>query len=191
MVIKDPWKKAKELLELLGNETRIEILRLLSEKQCYVSEISRELSVGQQAILRHLKKLSDSNFLKSFEEVIEEENRSRGRRRKYYTISDNSTFRLLINFSDEQFSIQLEESSDEDELDQIRYILDLWPGLEYFKKEIERIDNISNNLDKLKYVVDMIGRLDDEYNKHYLAIQFIKSLLNKLYKIKENIKTDI
>ncbi|MHA1830740.1 MAG: ArsR/SmtB family transcription factor, partial [Candidatus Helarchaeota archaeon] len=42
---KDIWKRAKKLLEILGNETRIEILRLLSQKQCYVSEISRELDV--------------------------------------------------------------------------------------------------------------------------------------------------
>ncbi|MHA1229673.1 MAG: ArsR/SmtB family transcription factor [Candidatus Helarchaeota archaeon] len=191
MPTKDPWERAKELLSILGNETRIEILRLLSQKQCYVSEISRELDVGQQAILRHLKLLSEFKFLDSFEEEIEDENRGRGRKRKYYTIADEFPFKLSIRFSDERFEIKLEEESDKDKLKECSKILETWPGLQYYKKELELINNIKNNFEKLRHVIDLIERLEKEKNYHELAIQYIDDLLAELNKMKENIKTEI
>ncbi|MHA1311686.1 MAG: ArsR/SmtB family transcription factor [Candidatus Helarchaeota archaeon] len=190
---KDIWKRAKKLLEILGNETRIEILRLLSQKQCYVSEISRELDVGQQAILRHLKLLSEFNFLESFEEQIEDENRGRGRKRKYYTLSEDFPFKkFLIDFSEEHFSIQLQDDQNLKEFsDSQDSLLESWPGLKFYERELAQINNIRNPVEKLKYVVDLMDRLRDEYDKHQIAIQYISKLLTKLDKLKEDIKSNI
>ncbi|WP_459839722.1 ArsR/SmtB family transcription factor, partial [Halolamina litorea] len=44
------------LLNLLGNENRRRILRLLSHKSCYVTEISEYLGVSPKAVIDHLRK---------------------------------------------------------------------------------------------------------------------------------------
>lgn len=48
------------LLDLLGNENRRRILRLLSHKPCYVTEISEYLGVSPKAVIDHLRKLEDA-----------------------------------------------------------------------------------------------------------------------------------
>lgn len=88
------------LLETLGNETRIRILKSLSMEPMYVSEISNLLQVGQQAILRHLRELEEIGLIESYKgESI------RGPDRKYYKIKD----RLLIEISiqPDNFKIKL------------------------------------------------------------------------------------
>ncbi|RLM32686.1 ArsR family transcriptional regulator, partial [Haloferax sp. Atlit-109R] len=43
------------LLDLLGNENRRRILRLLATKPCYVTEISEYLDVSPKAVIDHLR----------------------------------------------------------------------------------------------------------------------------------------
>ena len=79
------------LLETLGNETRIRILQLLSREPMYVSEISRTLRVGQQAVLRHLQELEELGLIKSYKgESI------RGPERKYFRINKNLALEIII-----------------------------------------------------------------------------------------------
>jgi len=79
------------LLETLGNETRIRILQLLSREPMYVSEISRTLRVGQQAVLRHLQELEELGLIKSYKgESI------RGQERKYFRINKNLALEIII-----------------------------------------------------------------------------------------------
>lgn len=79
------------LLETLGNETRVRILQLLSREPMYVSEISRALHVGQQAILRHLQELEELGLIKSYKgESI------RGPERKYFRINKNIALEIII-----------------------------------------------------------------------------------------------
>ncbi|MBD3230799.1 MAG: ArsR family transcriptional regulator [Candidatus Lokiarchaeota archaeon] len=193
MTIEEDWDTAKKLLELLGNKTRVEILRLLSKKECYVSEISRELDIGQQAILRHLRKLSKFKFLYSFEENVDEEDRGRGRRRKYYTIREDYPFKMLINFTEEKFNIKLEqeEISEADEETNLLEILKSWPGLKYYEDQYKRISNIPDQFDRLRFVNDLIKELKVEYERHKQTVNYLASMLRKLRRIKEKIKDEI
>ena len=76
------------LLDLLGNENRRRILRLLSQKPCYVTEISEYLGVSPKAVIEHLRKLEDAGLIES---------RTDEKRRKYFHIARN--VRLEVNVS--------------------------------------------------------------------------------------------
>jgi ArsR family transcriptional regulator len=77
-----------ELLDLLGNENRRRILRLLARKPCYVTEISEYLGVSPKAVIDHLRKLEEAGLIES---------RTDDQRRKYYFISQN--LRLEVSVS--------------------------------------------------------------------------------------------
>ena len=76
------------LLDLLGNENRRRILRLLADKPCYVTEISEYLGVSPKAVIDHLRKLEDAGLIESTTD---------DRRRKYFRIS--RSLRLEVSVS--------------------------------------------------------------------------------------------
>jgi ArsR family transcriptional regulator len=76
------------LLDLLGNENRRRILRLLSQKPCYVTEISEYLGVSPKAVIDHLRKLEEAGLVESHTD---------DQRRKYFHISRN--LRLEVSVS--------------------------------------------------------------------------------------------
>lgn len=76
------------LLDLLGNENRRRILRLLARKPCYVTEISEYLGVSPKAVIDHLRKLDEAGLVES---------RTDDHRRKYFSIARN--LRLEVNVS--------------------------------------------------------------------------------------------
>ena len=80
------------LLDLLGNENRRRILRLLARKPCYVTEISEYLGVSPKAVIDHLQKLEEAGLVDS---------RVDDRRRKYFSIARN--LRLEVNVSPYEF----------------------------------------------------------------------------------------
>lgn len=84
-----------ELLDILGNENRRRILRLLSHKSCYVTEISDYLGVSPKAVIGHLRKLEAAGLVES---------RTDDRRRKYFDISRN--LRLEVNVSRHGFGMK-------------------------------------------------------------------------------------
>src|SRR6056297_1488633 len=83
------------LLDLLGNENRRRILRLLSQKPCYVTEISEYLGVSPKAVIDHLRKLEEAGLVES---------RTDDQRRKYFSISRN--LRLEVNVSPYEFGMK-------------------------------------------------------------------------------------
>ena len=83
------------LLDLLGNENRRRILRLLSRTPCYVTEISDYLGVSPKAVIDHLRKLEEAGLVES---------RVDDRRRKYFHISRN--LRLEVNVSPYGFGMK-------------------------------------------------------------------------------------
>ncbi len=82
----------EEILDVMGCKTRREILNLLREEPRFVSEISRELDVGQKAIIEHLRAMEELGILSSSFQKIE-----RGRPRKYYDISQDIEIQIFIS----------------------------------------------------------------------------------------------
>ncbi|WP_049987244.1 ArsR family transcriptional regulator [Halobellus rufus] len=83
---------AAVLLDLLGNENRRRILRLLSHKPCYVTEISEYLGVSPKAVIDHLRRLEEAGLVES---------RTDDQRRKYFHIARN--LRLEVSVSPYRF----------------------------------------------------------------------------------------
>ncbi|WP_276279323.1 ArsR/SmtB family transcription factor [Halorussus caseinilyticus] len=84
-----------ELLDILGNENRRRILRLLARRPCYVTEISDYLGVSPKAVIDHLRKLEDAGLVES---------RTDDQRRKYFSISRN--LRLEVSVSPYEFGMK-------------------------------------------------------------------------------------
>ena len=57
-----------ELFYLLENPTRRRILQLLSREQLYTLQMSREIDVSQQAVVKHLRILEEHGFVASRDE---------------------------------------------------------------------------------------------------------------------------
>ncbi len=55
------------LLDVLGNDTRRRILQLLADEPRYFIQLSKDLGVSQQAVLKHLEILERYGFVMSFE----------------------------------------------------------------------------------------------------------------------------
>jgi len=79
------------LLDVLGNETRRRILLLLTKRPYFISELSKELSVGQKAVLEHLRILEGAGLIEGRVEKI-----PRGRPRKYYQIKRGIRLEVLL-----------------------------------------------------------------------------------------------
>jgi len=80
------------LLDLLGNENRRRILRLLSQKPCYVTEISEYLGVSPKAVIDHLRRLEEAGLIESHTD---------DQRRKYFHITQS--LRLEVDVSPHSF----------------------------------------------------------------------------------------
>jgi len=93
--------RAPEILDVLGNETRRKILRLLADRPCYVSELCERLDVAPKAVISHLELMERAGLISSFEE----------RQRKYFQISEN--LHLMVSVSPFSFGAMVERIGEE------------------------------------------------------------------------------
>ena len=54
------------ILDIIGNNTRRKILATLAREPMYFNQLAKEISIGQQAILRHMKTLEDIGLIESY-----------------------------------------------------------------------------------------------------------------------------
>ncbi|MFB6070226.1 MAG: ArsR/SmtB family transcription factor [Halanaeroarchaeum sp.] len=76
------------LLDLLGNENRRRILRLLARKPSYVTEISEYIDVSPKAVIDHLSRLEEAGLVESH---VDE------KRRKYFHIAQNLRLEVQVS----------------------------------------------------------------------------------------------
>ena len=100
------------VLDVMGCKTRREILILLTREPRFVSEISKELEIGQKAIIEHLKSMEELGLLKSSFQKIE-----RGRPRKYYDISQKVEIQICIDKNTIKMDIKRDDFSKLQELE--------------------------------------------------------------------------
>ena len=142
------------LLDLLGNENRRRILRLLSRKPCYVTEISDYLGVSPKAVIDHLRKLETAGLIES---------RTDEQRRKYFHIARH--VRLEVNVSPYGFaSKSAYPASNSLDLTSCRHLsldvsYDDSAELEELLGTLERLEQLENELSLAQRWVQ--GRLCD------------------------------
>jgi len=95
------------ILDVMGCKTRRDILNLLTEEPRFVSEISKELEIGQKAIIEHLRAMEELGMLTSSFKKIE-----RGRPRKYYGITQDIEIKIFIGPDSIKMNVIGEEFSE-------------------------------------------------------------------------------
>jgi ArsR family transcriptional regulator len=143
------------LLDLLGNENRRRILRLLARKPCYVTEISEYIGVSPKAVIDHLRKLEETGLVES---------RIDDQRRKYFSIARN--FRLEVNVSPYAFGTKSAYPASRGlDMTRCRYLSidvtnpDQAAELAELATELERLEDLSNELSMAQRWVQ--GRLTE------------------------------
>jgi predicted transcriptional regulator len=138
-----------EILAVLENPTRRRILQKLSGERHYPLQLSKELKVSQQAIMKHLKVLEEFNLVKCKPEKSD----AGGPERKCYVASYN--FSIMIDYAPNLFSVELKPLS---------------RGTEFtgeYKKLEEKWNNllsIENPKGRLREVSGFLQRIDEEIN---------------------------
>ncbi|HUY01298.1 MAG TPA: ArsR family transcriptional regulator [Candidatus Deferrimicrobium sp.] len=143
--------RLRKLLDILGNDTRCRILDLLNARPRFISEISRELEVGQQAILRHLDELENFGLLASFEEE-EAEQKRKGRKRKYYEISPKANYRMIISIDKDDLIFDLRTPEMPVHLEKLTKI----------EVQIQKAQRIPYSMTKLGLYQELMNQLEEE-----------------------------
>ncbi|MEM1559074.1 MAG: ArsR family transcriptional regulator [Candidatus Bathyarchaeia archaeon] len=133
----------EELLEVLGNQTRLRILRSLAVGPKYLLELARELNLSEPAILKHLNILERYGLISSFKR-----NSSIGPPRKYYYLKTG--FSIDLGFTDGVFDISIRslEESICGEVEGVKGELENIKRIEDCREAIERISILSELVDR-------------------------------------------
>src|SRR5437660_7118153 len=94
---------------VLGNRTRRDILSTLSDEPMYFNQVSKEVGIGQQAMLRHMNTLEDVGFVNTHGEKSD----LGAPDRKYYSL--DSSFNLTISLSKDEFTIDYNQRKTSDD----------------------------------------------------------------------------
>jgi len=131
------------ILDVMGCKTRRDILSLLTQEPRFVSEISKELEIGQKAIIEHLKAMEELGMLSSSFQKIE-----RGRPRKYYDISRKIEIEIYIDKDAIKMNIKGDDFSKLQELE-TRFSLG-------HEDVIEDLENLIDRYDKAKRYAEIL-----------------------------------
>lgn len=165
------------ILDIIGNNTRRKILATLAREPMYFNQLAKEISIGQQAILRHMKTLEDIGLIESYAE----KSNLGAPDRKYYRLS--SSFSLTICLSDDAFSIENHK------IEQYRYKESdkFYEEYDLLAQEDdgETLNQLQSNLTKIEME---ISNLDSRLNDLRALKQLIVSRLHKI--AKDNFKEE-
>jgi len=130
--------ETSDLLDILGNENRRNILTLLSYRPCYVTEISEELKVSPKAIIDHLKILEEAGLVESY---FDEQGR------KYYEIANN--VRIEVSISPITFQVEVTRVGAE-EVEQMK-LRDRFKESRISEDLVGSLKHLCNEAQKLNY----------------------------------------
>ncbi|RZN62789.1 MAG: ArsR family transcriptional regulator [Methanonatronarchaeia archaeon] len=146
--------------KILGNENRRKILKILSKKPRYVTELSNILDISRKAVIDHLAILEDSGLIENFSGI---------NRRKYYKISKSVTFEYAL-FPNTTFTrIECNEVSSIGDLEEIE---------EKFKRAKILREKISDNAD-LSKMLSNLREIEEFYNEVQKLEKYLLLLIDK------------
>ena len=159
------------ILDIIGNNTRRKILATLAQEPMYFNQLAKEIGIGQQAILRHMKTLEEMGLIESYAE----KSNLGAPDRKYYRL--NSSFSLTICLSEDAFSIKSHkiEQYRHKESDKFYKEYDLLAQ----EDDGETLNQLQSNLTKIEME---ISNLDSRLNDLRALKQLIVSRLHKIAK---------
>ena len=155
-----------ELFYLLENPTRRRILQLLSVERLYPLQLSREIDVTQQAVVKHLRILEQHGLVKSRDEPS-----SRGPNRRVYAASREVS--LHIDIGPSTYKQKAETDFDISNLsEQNRRVLDAVAESRHMnsKARMDLLSRVSEDLrksirdveDERRCLMALVGELNRE-----------------------------
>jgi ArsR family transcriptional regulator len=151
------------ILDILGNRTRRDIIKLVSQEPRYISELKRETGVEKMALSRHLDRMMEADVLK-----VEEETGKRGRPRKYYDIPGRLKLKVVI--SPDNFHVRV----DEPRVPERDGIYDL---------RVKGAGTLKNPLERLVALSEIADDLQKEIRFHEEAIHRLEGTLSRIRKM--------
>jgi ArsR family transcriptional regulator len=136
-----------DLLYVLGNPTRRRILKLLSEEPKYLIQLSRELEISQQAILKHILVLEKFGLISSYEERGE----LPAPPRKYYTL--NRGFSITVDLSPLLADFEVWEVPAQPEVPS---------HFKHLRREIEKLEACRSLEEASEVCRQVLNRIDEE-----------------------------
>ncbi len=136
-----------DLLYVLGNPTRRRILKLLSEEPKYLIQLSRELEISQQAILKHILVLERFGLISSYEERGE----LPAPPRKYYTL--NRGFSITVDLSPLLADFEVWEVPAQPEVPR---------HFKHLRREIEKLEACRSLEEASEVCRQVLNRIDEE-----------------------------
>lgn len=169
--------KPEELLHILGNPTRREILQMLAERTSYVSEIAEELEVGQKAILEHLELMEEAGILEPKYQKIE-----KGRPRKYFAISRN--FVLEINLHSNHFDVNIQTTEiygkgaeEREEIDSA--LLEEFPRVKKLFSRLEKFERSGGDEEEIEMIKSELLEEREKLASIKRTIDYLLSVLGE------------
>jgi predicted transcriptional regulator len=153
------------IFSILENPIRRKILAKLAKEQHYPLQLSKELNISQQAIMKHLKVLEDNKLVVSFEE----KSTLGGPPRKSYISNKHISLRIDVGpntFNTEIYDYKEIEDKISDDLElkteDRKVEVDKFKDFEEQYKEIKTIQDPSKKLTELSKVIqDMDKELEE------------------------------
>lgn len=173
--------KVDNVLNILGNDTRRRILYLLSEEPRYFIQLSRDLRISQQAILKHLELLEKNGIIDSYREKSE----LAAPARKYYHL--NKSLYLSVGITKDNVKMEITDiGQNKEELKNTMKDLMLEEGLEGSNEDNENLDTILNSSNILLKKID---NKISEIEQKKISLLRIKQIIKK--KIHDAIRLNV
>ena len=144
-----------ELLDLLGNNTRRRILESLTNEPKYFIQLSKEIGVSQQAVLKHLFLLENFGLIESFKA----KSNLAAPDRKYFQL--NRSVYLSIGITGNSMEIKMENIKGPNKI-RSKNNMAIESKVGSIKKDKEITDILKNTKHKLELLAKRMQELEDE-----------------------------
>ena len=169
-----------ELLDLLGNDTRRRILESLANEPKYFIQLSKEIGVSQQAVLKHLFLLEKFGLIESFKA----KSNLAAPDRKYFQL--NRSVYLSIGITGDSMEIRMENIKGPNKVKPKNRMTTEIKG-KYIQRDKEITDILKNTKHNLELIEqrmeeienEKIGLLKDKQKILQIAHQVIRESLEE------------
>jgi len=160
------------LLDVLGNDTRRRILQLLADEPRYFIQLSKDLGVSQQAVLKHLEMLERHGFVSSYES----ESEFAAPKRKYFQLDKSCMLAVGITRDAVEFvfrDIPLKELEDVSEDKELKAVA---KEVSQMEKEVDIAKKLNSSDKLLKEINERLTNL----TKKEIALLRLKQQVTKI-----------
>lgn len=171
-----------QLLDLLGNNTRRRILESLTNEPKYFIQLSKEIGVSQQAVLKHLFLLENFGLIESFKA----KSNLAAPDRKYFQL--NRSVYLSIGITGNSMEIKMENIKGPNKI-KAKNNMAIENKEGSIKKDEEITDILKNTKRKLELIAKRMQELEDEKIHLLKEKQHILEITHQV--IRESLEEDL